>query len=165
MKFSPKLVTIFSDEFSVEFSPILVIFFGKWKNRRVVKHWNFHQNWWQYFLMNFLFHFRLFKGIKNDISMCQTHKYKNTDTKYTNTAYDEVFVPLIIIMLNIVWMLWLLLLRLPNSRLNTCGLDAPVDKGRRPQLPAKGGGGGDIIYRGPTVKYTQSICSSCTLRT
>jgi len=29
MKFSPKLVTIFSDEFSVDFSPFLVIFFGK----------------------------------------------------------------------------------------------------------------------------------------
>ena len=27
MKFSPKLVTIFSDEFSVNFSPIMVIFF------------------------------------------------------------------------------------------------------------------------------------------
>ena len=32
----------------------------------------------------------LFKGIKNDIPMCQTHKYKNTNTIHTNTAYDEV---------------------------------------------------------------------------
>ena len=35
----------------------------------------------------------LFKGIKDDISMCQTPKYKNTNTqihKYTNTAYDKV---------------------------------------------------------------------------
>ena len=35
----------------------------------------------------------LFKDIKNDISMCQTRKYKNTNMqihKYTNTAYDEV---------------------------------------------------------------------------
>merc|ERR1712110_124241 len=35
----------------------------------------------------------LFRGIKNDIHMCQTHKYKNTNTqihKYTNTAYDKV---------------------------------------------------------------------------
>ena len=35
----------------------------------------------------------LFKNIKNDIPVCQTHKYKNTNTKntkYTNTAYDEV---------------------------------------------------------------------------
>ena len=35
----------------------------------------------------------LFKGIKNDIPMCQTQKYTNTNTqihKYTNTAYDEV---------------------------------------------------------------------------
>ena len=32
----------------------------------------------------------LFKYIKNDTLMCQTHKYKNTNTKYTNTAYDEV---------------------------------------------------------------------------
>ena len=27
----------------------------------------------------------LFKDIKNDIPMCQTHKYKNTNTKYRNT--------------------------------------------------------------------------------
>ena len=33
---------------------------------------------------------RLFKGIKNDIPMCQTHKYKYKIHKYTNTAYDEV---------------------------------------------------------------------------
>ena len=32
----------------------------------------------------------LFKGIKNDIPMCQTHKYKYKIHKYTNTAYDEV---------------------------------------------------------------------------
>ena len=35
----------------------------------------------------------LFRGIKNDIHMCQTRKYKNTNTqihKYTNTAYDKV---------------------------------------------------------------------------
>merc|ERR1712020_588707 len=35
----------------------------------------------------------LFKGIKNDIPMCQTQKYTNTQIqihKYTNTAYDEV---------------------------------------------------------------------------
>ena len=32
IKFSPKLVTIFSDEFSVEFSPFLVIFLGTEKN-------------------------------------------------------------------------------------------------------------------------------------
>ena len=35
----------------------------------------------------------LFRGIKNDIHMCQTRKYKNTNTqihKYTNIAYDEV---------------------------------------------------------------------------
>ena len=32
----------------------------------------------------------LFKDIKNYIPMCRTHKYKNTNTKYTNTAYDEV---------------------------------------------------------------------------
>ena len=32
----------------------------------------------------------LFKDIKNPISMCRTHKYKNINTKYTNTAYDEV---------------------------------------------------------------------------
>ena len=32
----------------------------------------------------------LFKVIKNDIPMSQTRKYKNTNTKYTNTAYDEV---------------------------------------------------------------------------
>ena len=35
----------------------------------------------------------LFKGIKNDIPMCQTRKYTNTNTqiqKYTNTAYDKV---------------------------------------------------------------------------
>ena len=35
----------------------------------------------------------LFKGIKDDIPMCQTRKYKNTNTqihKYTNTAYDKV---------------------------------------------------------------------------
>ena len=31
----------------------------------------------------------LFKDIKNDFLMCQMHKYKNTITKYTNTAYDE----------------------------------------------------------------------------
>ena len=60
MKFSPKLVTIFSDEFSVNFSPILVIFFGKWRNRWVVKWWSCHQSWWQYFLMNFLPFFRKF---------------------------------------------------------------------------------------------------------
>ena len=30
----------------------------------------------------------LFKDIKNDISVCQ--KIQNTNTKYTNTAYDEV---------------------------------------------------------------------------
>jgi len=29
MKFPPKLVTIFSDKFLVDFSPFLVIFFGK----------------------------------------------------------------------------------------------------------------------------------------
>ena len=32
----------------------------------------------------------LFKDIKNDIPMCQTRKYKNTNTKYTNTAYGEM---------------------------------------------------------------------------
>ena len=35
----------------------------------------------------------LFKGIKNDIPMCQTRKHTNTNTqiqKYTNTAYDKV---------------------------------------------------------------------------
>ena len=32
----------------------------------------------------------LFKDNKNHIPMCQTCKYKNTNTKYTNTAYDEV---------------------------------------------------------------------------
>ena len=35
----------------------------------------------------------LFRGIKNDIHMCQTRKYKNRNTqihKYTNTAYDKV---------------------------------------------------------------------------
>ena len=32
----------------------------------------------------------LFKDIKNDVTVCQTCKYKNTNTKYTNTAYDEV---------------------------------------------------------------------------
>ena len=32
----------------------------------------------------------LFRGIKNDIHMCQTRKYKNTNTQYTNTAYDKV---------------------------------------------------------------------------
>ena len=35
----------------------------------------------------------LFRGIKNDIHMCLTHKYKNTNThihKYTNTEYDKV---------------------------------------------------------------------------
>ena len=35
----------------------------------------------------------LFKGIKDDIPMCQTRKYKNTNTqiyKYTNTAYGKV---------------------------------------------------------------------------
>ena len=29
----------------------------------------------------------LFKDIKNDIPMCQKHKYKNTN--YTNTAYGD----------------------------------------------------------------------------
>ena len=32
----------------------------------------------------------LFKGIKNDTPMCQTRKYKDTNTKYTNTSYGEV---------------------------------------------------------------------------
>ena len=32
----------------------------------------------------------LFGDIKNDILMCQTRNYKNTNIKYTNTAYDEV---------------------------------------------------------------------------
>jgi len=35
----------------------------------------------------------LFRGIKNDMQMCQTHTYKNTNThihKYTNTAYGKV---------------------------------------------------------------------------
>ena len=32
----------------------------------------------------------LFKDIKNYIPTCRTHKYKNTNTKYTNTAYDKV---------------------------------------------------------------------------
>ena len=32
----------------------------------------------------------LFKGIKDDIPMCQMRKYKNTNTKYTNKAYDKV---------------------------------------------------------------------------
>ena len=32
----------------------------------------------------------LFKGIKNDNPRCQTRKYKNTNTKYTNTSYGEV---------------------------------------------------------------------------
>ena len=31
----------------------------------------------------------LFKDIKNDIPVCQTHKYKNTNTKYTNTKYTN----------------------------------------------------------------------------
>ena len=36
---------------------------------------------------------KVFKDIKNGISMCQTCKYKNINIqihKYTNTAYDEV---------------------------------------------------------------------------
>ena len=32
----------------------------------------------------------LFKDITNDSPMCQTGKYKNTNTKYTNTEYDKV---------------------------------------------------------------------------
>ena len=32
----------------------------------------------------------LVKDIKNYILMCQTGKYKNTNTKYTNTEYDKV---------------------------------------------------------------------------
>ena len=32
----------------------------------------------------------LFKDVKNFIPSCQTHKYKSTNTKYTNTAYDKV---------------------------------------------------------------------------
>ena len=32
----------------------------------------------------------LFKDIKKFIPMCRTHKYKITNTKYTNTAYDKV---------------------------------------------------------------------------
>ena len=32
----------------------------------------------------------LFKGIKNDIPMCQTRKYKNTNTKYTNTQIQHM---------------------------------------------------------------------------
>merc|ERR1711989_79675 len=32
----------------------------------------------------------LFNDNKNHIPICQTCKYKNTYTKYTNTAYDEV---------------------------------------------------------------------------
>ena len=35
----------------------------------------------------------LSRGIKNDMQMCQMHKYKNTNTqihKYTNTVYDKV---------------------------------------------------------------------------
>ena len=35
----------------------------------------------------------LFKGIKNYITMCQTHKYKNTNTqthKYTNTQIQHI---------------------------------------------------------------------------
>ena len=32
----------------------------------------------------------LLNGIKNYIPMCQNRKYTNTNTKYTNTAYDEV---------------------------------------------------------------------------
>ena len=33
---------------------------------------------------------RLFKGIKNDIPMCQTHKYKNTNTIHTNTQIQHL---------------------------------------------------------------------------
>ena len=32
----------------------------------------------------------LFKDIKNYIPMCQTHKYKNTNTKYTNTQIQHM---------------------------------------------------------------------------
>ena len=32
----------------------------------------------------------LFKDIKNYIPMCRTHKFKNTNTKYTNTEYYKV---------------------------------------------------------------------------
>merc|ERR1711989_229113 len=32
----------------------------------------------------------LFKDVKNYIPTGRTHKYINTNTKYTNTAYDEV---------------------------------------------------------------------------
>merc|ERR1711974_93593 len=32
----------------------------------------------------------LFKDIKNYIPTCRTHKYKITNTKYTNTAYDKL---------------------------------------------------------------------------
>ena len=32
----------------------------------------------------------LFKDIKNDIAMCQTPKYKNTNLEYTNTAFAEM---------------------------------------------------------------------------
>ena len=31
----------------------------------------------------------LFKDTKNDIPMCQTRKYKNTNTKYTNTQIQH----------------------------------------------------------------------------
>ena len=33
---------------------------------------------------------RLFKGIKNYIPMCQTHKYKNTNTIHTNTQIQHM---------------------------------------------------------------------------
>ena len=32
----------------------------------------------------------LFEDIKNYILMCRTHKYKNTDTKYTNTQIQPM---------------------------------------------------------------------------
>ena len=32
----------------------------------------------------------LFKDIKNDIQKCGTHKYKNTNTKYTNTQIHHI---------------------------------------------------------------------------
>ena len=32
----------------------------------------------------------LFRDFKNYIPMCRTHKYKFTNPKYTNTAYDKV---------------------------------------------------------------------------
>ena len=84
MKISPKLVTIFVDDFAHLFSPKLVIFLVNHQKWWVIKWWKFHLNWWQYLLMILLIFFH-----QNWWKFCRINEiFKNLVTKICDNFND-----------------------------------------------------------------------------